>query len=323
MLEVLLDNKNGTVWDLSEIVAGVTWKTSRIGKAGSLDLTLIKGGIYQDKSFVVNTGDIIRVRKENTNLFYGYVFEVGFGQDEDLQIKAYDQLRYLLANDTYVFKNITATEVIKRIADDFGLKTGQLGQTGYVIPALVEDNKKLLDIICKSLDLTLIGSANNFVLYDDFGQLTLRKVEDMMIDFYIGDASLMTGFDYVRSIDSDTYNRVKLVQDNKKTGKRETYVAQDSANIGKWGRLQLYQSVDEGLNSAQINQLLNQLISLKNREQKKLRIDAIGDVRVRAGCYVPIVIEELGISQPFLVDECSHKIDGVDHTMTLELKVIG
>lgn len=323
MLEVLLDNKNGTVWDLSEIVAGVTWKTSRIGKAGSLDLTLIKGGIYQDKSFVVNTGDIIRVRKENTNLFYGYVFEVGFGQDEDVQIKAYDQLRYLLANDTYVFKNITATEVIKRIADDFGLKTGQLGQTGYVIPALVEDNKKLLDIICKSLDLTLIGSANNFVLYDDFGQLTLRKVEDMMIDFYIGDASLMTGFDYVRSIDSDTYNRVKLVQDNKKTGKRETYVAQDSANMVKWGRLQLYQSVDEGLNSAQINQLLNQLIALKNREQKKLRIDAIGDVRVRAGCYVPIVIEELGISRPFLVDECSHKIDGVDHTMTLELKVIG
>lgn len=322
MLEIMIDNKSGTVWDVSEIVAGATWKTSRIGRAGSLDLTMIKGGLYQDKSFVINNGDIIRVQNDNQNIFYGYVFEISSGQEEDVKIKAYDQLRYLMTNDTYVFKNITATEVIKRIADDFGLKTGKLADTGYKIPTMVEDDKKLLDITCRALDKTLIGAGKNFVLFDDFGQLALRNVESMLLDFYLGDASLMTDFDFTRSIDNETYNRIKLVQDNKKTGKREIHITQDSANIAKWGRLQLYQKADEGLNNAQINELMNTLITLKNREQKKLSIDAIGDARVRAGCYVPIIIEELGINQPFLVDECSHKFDGTDHTMSLELKVI-
>jgi hypothetical protein len=132
----------------------------------------------------------------------------------------------------------------------------------------------------------------------------------------------MTGFEYGRDIDQDTYNRIKLYRDNKETGKRELYVAQDSANIARWGVLQLYESVDEGLNAAQINELLTQLAKLKNREQKSLKIEAIGDIRVRAGMYVPIVIESLGINQPMMVDEVKHKFDGEDHTMDLTLKVI-
>lgn len=124
------------------------------------------------------------------------------------------------------------------------------------------------------------------------------------------------------SIDQDTYNKVKLYKDNKKTGKRDVYIAKDSANIAKWGTLQLTQSVDEDKNAAQINALLNQLIAVKNRETKTLRVEAIGDVRVRAGCYVPIVISERGINQPFLVDEVTHTFDGDDHKMSIALKVI-
>lgn len=317
MLEVLVDNKDGNVWDISELVSDLSWKTSRIGKAGSLDITYIK-----DKNFKANNGDVVRVKFKDHNVFYGYVFEVGDGKDEAIKIKAYDQFRYLMANDTYVFKNITATQVIKQITTDFGLKTGIMEDTGYQIPAMVEDNKKLIDIICGALDRTLIATGRIYVLYDDFGQLALRNTENLVLDFMIGDESLM--YDYVRktSIDSDTYNRVKLVQENKETGRRDVHIAQDSANISKWGKLQLYQTLDEGMNAAQIKELLNSLLELKNRETKSLQIQAIGDIRVRAGCYIPVVIEEFGINQKFLVDECIHRIDGDDHTMTLELKVV-
>jgi hypothetical protein len=138
----------------------------------------------------------------------------------------------------------------------------------------------------------------------------------------VGDGSLMTDYDAERSIDSDTYNKLKLYQDNKKTGKRETYIAQDSANIAKWGTLQLTQSVDENMNAAQIKELLSTLSALKNRESKSLKIPAIGDIRVRAGCYIRILIGDKGINQPYLIDECSHTFDGGDHTMNLELKVL-
>lgn len=318
LLEFLLDNKNGNVWDISELVTDVTWKTSRIGKAGSLDFSLLK-----DADLTINTGDIVRVRLDDQKVFYGYVFTPEIGKNEELKVTAYDQIRYLLANDTYVFSNVTATEVLSRIAGDFGLKTGTLIDTKHRIPTMVEDNKKLLDMICKALDYTLIATGKIYVLFDDFGQLTIRDVESMVIDTVIGDDSLMYDYSYKRSIDSETYNRIKLAQDNKESGHRDIYIAQDSASIAKWGRLQLYQTVDKAMDSTQINEMLNQLLKLKNRESKSLKISSLGDIRVRAGCYIPIIIEELGINLRFLVNECTHKgIGDPDHTMTLELKVI-
>ena len=322
MYEVLLDDKQGNVWDITNIVMGMTWKTSRIGSPGSLDFTLIKGAIFQDVTFQINNGDIIRFRYANQNVFYGYVFSIDGGKDESVRIKCYDQIRYLLNKDTYVFKKVTASDIIKRIADDFNLRLGQIANTGYLIPTMVEDNQALLDIIDKGLVLTIWNTSKNYVFFDDFGYLDLRDVEDMFVDFVIGDNSLMTDYSHSRSIDQDTYNKVKLYKDNKKTGKRDVYIAQDSANMKSWGILQLTQSVDEDKNAAQINSLLNQLISVKNRETKKLTVEAIGDARVRAGCYVPIVISEYNINQPFLVDTATHRFNGDDYTMTLELKVI-
>ncbi|MBB6670285.1 XkdQ/YqbQ family protein [Cohnella nanjingensis] len=321
MLELLLDNRNGNVWDLSNIVSDVTWKTSRIGKPGSLEFTLVRNGIYQDPGFRYNNGDVVRFRKDGVNVFYGYVFRIGEGMSEDVKILCYDQIRYLLASETYVFSNVTASDVVKQIASDFKLKVGKIDDTGYRIPSLIQDNQKLLDTICKALDWTLIKADRNYFLYDDFGELSLRNSYDMLLSFFIGDESLMYDFAAERSIDSDTYNKVKLYQDNKKAGKRDTYIAQDSANIAKWGLLQLTQSVDEKMNAAQIRELLNALIATKNKETKTLKIDAIGDIRVRAGCYLPVLIGDFGINQSFLVDECSHHFDG-GHTMSLELKVI-
>ncbi|BBI32051.1 XkdQ/YqbQ family protein [Cohnella abietis] len=319
MIEILLDNREG-IWNISNVVSAVEWTTARIGKASSLSITLIKGGLYQ-KSLKINNGDTIRVTKDGVNMFFGYVFEIGFGKDEDVQIKAYDQIRYLLSSDTYVFKGLTATEIIKRIANDVGLKTSTLIDTKYKIPSMVEDGKKLIDTIWKALDLTLINGGGNYVFYDDFGKLALKDLSAALPDFYIGDGSLLTDFDFTRSIDADTYNFIKVVHDNKKAGKRETYIAKDSANIAKWGRLQLYQSADEGLNPAQINDLLNRLAAAKNRESQKLKIEAIGDIRVRAGSYIQIIIGELSIKQPMVVEECSHTFDG-DHVMSLELRVV-
>lgn len=324
MLNILIDNKDGNVWDITQIVVDVSWKTSRIGKAGSLDFTLIKNAPGQDKTFKYTNGDIVRVQRaeDGANVFYGYIFSIDGGRDETVRISCYDQLRYLMANDTYVFANVTAADVVKKIAADFGLKLGQIDDTGYKIPTMAEDNQKLLDIICKALDLTLINTGKNYVFLDDFGSLSVRNVNDLLLDFIIGDGSLMTDYTHKISIDSDTYNQIKLYRDNKETGKREIYQAFDSVNMAKWGVLQLYQSVDEGMNEAQINELLDTLATLKNRESKTLKIEAIGDLRVRAGCYLRIQIQEYGINQPFLVDECTHSFDGADHRMSLELKAI-
>ena len=322
MLEILIDNKNGRVWDVSEIVEDLSWTTTRVGRPASVEFTILNSGIYQDRAFTVQNGDIVRVRKDDTNVFYGYVFGVKQNQDAEINVKAYDQVRYLLNKDTYVFKGVTTGDVIRRIAADFNLKVGRIDNTGYRIPSMVEDGQTLLDIIEKANTLTMSVTGRFFVVFDDFGELSLRDVTGFQTGFYVGDSSLMTGFEYGRDIDSDTYNRIKLYRDNEDTGKREVYMIQDSANIARWGVLQLYESVDEEKNAAQIDEMLQQLARLKNREQRTLKLDAVGDIRVRAGMYLPIVIESLGINQPMMVDEAKHSFSGAEHTMSLTLKVI-
>ncbi|MNP16042.1 hypothetical protein D3C76_1084210 [compost metagenome] len=224
--------------------------------------------------------------------------------------------------DTYVFTGVTATEVLQRIAKDFNLKLGTVVNTGYKIPTMSEDGQKLLDIICKAITLTYSNTGKDYCLYDDFGSLCLRGVNDVQLDLIVGDGSLMYDYEIKRSIDSDTYNQLKLYKDNKKTGKREVYMAKDSVNIKRWGVLQLYQSVDENMNAAQINELLNNLSKLKNRETKSLQVHAIGDIRIRAGMRVRILISEYSVDQALLVDECTHDFDGGAHTMSLNLRVV-
>lgn len=322
MVQIWLDNKAGIVWDISELVTAVEWKTSRIGAAGSLKVTYISGAPYQDKQFSCNNGDIVAVKQDGANVFYGYVFQVDSGKEEEVSFVAYDQIRYLLTDETYVFSNSTASDIVRKIAEDAGLKLGTVEPTRHRIPSLLEDSKKLLDIISKALDMTLIATKRIYVLYDDYGALTLRDAESMAVDVSIGDKSLLTDYSFGRSIDGETYNRIKLVQDNKTTGKRDVYIAQDSANMARWGRLQFYEKVDENLNSAQIEELLNLHIALKNREQQTLQVKALGDLSIRAGCYVPVHISGLGVGQYYLVQECTHRFEGREHTMSLELKVV-
>ena len=51
----------------------------------------------------------------------------------------------------------------------------------------------------------------------------------------VGDGSLVTDYTYKRDIDSDTYNRVKLVRKNEKSGRTDVYVHEDTDTIKNVG----------------------------------------------------------------------------------------
>lgn len=318
MLEIIMDNRDGQLWDISGIVTDVTYKTSRKGSASVFEFTLIRGGLYEANEFKYNVGDVIRVRKDGLNVFLGYIFTINSGRDEDVKITAYDQLRYLMVNDYLMKTNLTATEVVKHFADKYQLKTGELTDTEFIIPAISEDGVKTMDIICKALDKTLIGTGKQYLLLDNFGELVIQNMEDRVLDLSLGDGSLMVDYKQKVSIE-DSYNMVVLSRENKKIGKRELFIEKDSVNIAKWGLLMLFQSVDEKMGDDQVNQSLANLMNLKNRVGRSFQVGAIGDIRVRAGCYLSINVEEEGINQRFMVNECTHKFDGNDHTMTLDL----
>ena len=145
----------------------------------------------------------------------------------------------------------------------------------------------------------------------------------MYSNVLIGDGSLATDFTYKRDIDSDTYNRIKLVRPNEETGMADTYIVEDTDTQAKWGLLQYYDQVDENMNEAQIDQMCQAYLQYYNRVVQELSVDALGVPGLRAGMIVPVrisAVDSLSVSRLLLAEKVTHSFDGDDHTMSIDVK---
>lgn len=307
-----------TYTDYSNAIEKAELTTNRFDSPAQLNFTVLeKNGIS------IPEGSSVSLAVDGVNMFKGYVFTAEQNRDGEVQYTAYDQLRYLKANASYVFEAMTLGQIIQQIAGDFGLTCGTLADTGYAFPCLIVENESCLDVIFNALTETIYMTGKIFNFYDDNGALTLKEAKEMYSNVLIGDKSLATDFTYKRDIDSDTYNRVKLVRPNKETGKADTYLVEDTTNIGKWGLLQYYDEVDENLNSAQIEQMCTQYLQYYNRVLQTLSVDAIGVPGLRAGMVVPIrlsAVDSLSVSRLLLAEKVTHTFEADDHTMSVEVK---
>lgn len=299
---------------------GIEWSTERRSAPGKLTFNIIKDDIIN-----FSEGSTVQLRVDNRNVFFGFVFTQKRDKDQIITVTAYDQLRYLNNKDTYVYENKTASQFIKMLADDFKLNAGTIENTGFVISSRVEENTSLFDMIENALDLTLMNNKEMYVLYDDFGKLTLKNISSMYVGdgngaFLLIDEETGENFEYTSSIDSATYNKIKLTYDNDKTGKREVYISQDSSNINRWGVLQYFDTLQKGENGAAKADALLQLYNKKTRNLKI--VNAFGDTRVRAGSMVAVslTLGDMKLQNFMLVEKCKHIFKESEHFMDLTLR---
>jgi len=299
--------------------------TERVGSPSKLTFTVIRKAT-KDK-FAFSEGDNVRLWVNDYPMFNGFIFTKKREQEQNIEVTAYDQLRYLNNSDTYIYNHKKASDVLKIIADDFNLTLGDVEDTRYVISYREEDNSSLFDIILNAVDITLINTKKLYVLYDDFGKLCLKNIHNMRLPFLmVTDDGTVTNFTYKTDIDSDTYNRIKYYKDNNDTGKREIYIAEHSGNQKKWGVLQKYESVPDGYNEAQIINLVNKILEQKNRVKKSLTVECIGmdngETAIRGGSEIFVKIDNCGennINNWFIVDKCTHTFGNNIHQIKIEL----
>lgn len=314
-LELLVQGKGGGSLSSPPVEGEIKWETERRGVPGKLTFTIADTG-----GLTLEEGAAVRMRWKGQNVFYGFLFSQKRSKDLLVSCTAYDQLRYLKNKDTYVYIGKSASELIAMLAADFHLQTGSLEDTGFKIAQRVEDNKTLFDIIYNALDLTLQNTGKLFVLYDDFGKITLKNIESMKLDTLIGPETA-ENYDYQSSIDGDTYDQIKLVFSNQKTGKRDVYLTKDTGNINKWGVLQYFDTLDEKENG---QAKADALLKLYNQAAKSLTVKgAFGDIRARAGASVPVMLDLGGgtkISNYMVVEKARHSFENGLHQMDLTLR---
>ncbi|HGS9571457.1 TPA: cell wall hydrolase, partial [Clostridioides difficile] len=297
------------------VIDGVTWEIERRGTPSKLEFTIVMDDILQ-----FCEGNSVRLYYKGTGVFYGYIFQKKRDKENHIKIVAYDQLRYFKNKDTYVYSNKTASELVKMLAKDFNLKYNVIEDTKYKI-SRIEENKTLFDMILTALDDTLREKKEMYVLYDDFGRITLKNVASMKLDTVMNN-DVIEDFDYNSSIDSDTYTKIKLVRDNEESGKRDVYIAQDSTHMRSWGILQMFDTVDKNMSEAEIKQKCDILLKLYNKKTKSLSLkNAFGDIRVRAGCLVPVFLNlgDIKLQNYMLVEKVKHTFENNSHFMDLTL----
>lgn len=142
----------------------------------------------------------------------------------------------------------------------------------------------------------------------------------------VGDGSLLLDYTYKTDIDEHTYNSVKLVRPNEATGKGEVFQAVDSANIARWGLLQLYQTVDEALNDAQAAAKAQAMLAYYNRRWRTLKVSSLGLLGLRAGQMLMMDVPSLGDISLYalvLLEKVTHTFEHDTHTMDFEVRELG
>ena len=318
-IELLIGNESGTKAYLPAVEEGIVWTTERKNTPGKLTFKVLKDDILK-----FSEGSAVRMRENEDNIFFGFVFKQQISEKYFINVTAYDQLRYLKNKDTIVYENKRADQFLKMIATDYGLNTGILENTRYVIESRVEENASLFEMISNALDLTLQNTGDLFVLYDDFGKLTLKHLSSMAVGtpgaYFMVDEETGESFDCSSSIDDNTYNRIKLTYDNEETGFREVYIAQDSGNINRWGILQYFDTLKKGENG---QAKVDTLLKLYNRKTRNLRLtNVLGDNRVRAGSMIVVNLNlgDIAVKNFMLVETCKHTYKESEHWMDLTLR---
>ncbi len=318
---IILEKRTGNAWDAAPQVQSVTYTTNRTGSPGTLKFTVnASGGL----SFV--EGDPVRFSVDGQLIFLGWVFTKSRDRHAVIDVTCYDQLRYLKASASYCFTGRTAGEIITEIAQDFQLKVGALDDTGYPIPTLIMEEKSCLDVISTAIQKTLLATGTLYTFFDDGGALSLREAGAMVAEGVVGDGSLLTDYSYKTDIDQQTCNSIKLSRPNEATGRADVFQVTDSANIGRWGLLQHYQTIDENLNDAQAESQARAMLKYHNRRFRTLKVQALGILGLRAGQMLMMDIAHLGdisLHGLVLLERVTHTFKNDLHEMDFDVQELG
>lgn len=303
-------------YDFSRIVSKPEYTTELNNGAGKLTFSYLKNGV------MLAPGSMITFRYDDTNIFKGYVFVSENTEDDMLSVTAYDQLRYLKYKDSIMGDSYSLTKLIKEICIRQNLQYGEIEDTRYNQGKVLYKDKTYLDMIYDFIDDILVAMKKKYVLYDDFGRISLKEANNLRLPFIIGDRSLAYGYTFQRSIDNETYNKIKIgkksVDNDSVTYLDNTFGTEDTKTQAKWGKLQYYEIVDDNMSPQKIDQRAMNLLKLYNVEERKLELKCLGCTNVRAGTSVRVILSNLMIDKYFIVRKASHNFDGV-YTMDLEL----
>ena len=321
------------ITDISNMVSDIVLENQIDGQPGKLTFNCV-----DDEIIYIAEGGIINFMVNGKGVFFGRVFTVSFDDGDTIKVTAYDQMRYLQCVDEYVLSGKTASQIFETICKDFKVQRyNVISPTTNIISSHVFDGKPLSEIINYGIGEELRFRNKWYMVRDNYGTLEFIDIEKLATQYVFYSNSNIFSYNFETSIDSDTYNQVKIyqeVRENKKgkqvrTGgkvvKRDFGFAKADASIDLWGTLQYCEKSNKHLNPVQLQQYADRILNNKNRETRKYTVKAEGLIDVNAGSQVYIYIGKVDQRLPdynkFLVLASTHTFSNNEHVMELTLGI--
>lgn len=311
---VRIERANGEIQE--PIVEGdVTVKWTRDFRAGIMELKVVK-----DDELNFQEGDRASLSVNGKLFFLGFIFKKQRDKRQIIKLTCYDQIRYLKNKDTYQYKEMSVSELIRKICEDRGLKVGTVEDSGYKVPKKIEENQEYMQMIKAADDINLSQTGDIYTLFDDKGEICYKKPTSMIVDYPLTYDNAVD-FDYVTSIDDGTYNRIVVYITDDNGNQVRQVVKEDREAIRQWGILEYTVKTN---NDEDIENKASQLLELFNRKFRSFKVkQVIGNVNIRAGSLLPVRMMKIGdinINSYMIVDSITHKFHDGNHFMDLDLQ---
>lgn len=318
---IIYDNIYKKSYDISDSIGDIQIQSWLDDQPGKCTFT-----VYKSNTLAFWEGATISIIIDDKGVFKGYIQKKERDSNvEIIKCTAYDQLLYWRAKDSKLFSGLTSDQIFAQLCTEYNLNYEIVDKSDYICTKRVEDDVSIYEMQRNALWDTLINSRKRFIIRDNFGVLNHVNIETLRTNLIFGDTSGINNFSYTSDISENTYNRVKLYKDNQSSRKRETYIVEDTSTQARWGTLQLYQSVDENMTTAQIEQQATNLLKYYNVVNRSLKLECVGDFNVFAGAIIRCAISDLGdlsINSDLLVTECTHKITSDEHIMSVRVEMV-
>ncbi|MEH6944778.1 C40 family peptidase, partial [Bacillus sp. JJ722] len=261
----------------------------------------------------------VRVLVGNEEVFRGVPFKLGINEQGDQSITAYDYNVYLSkSSDHLKFANKKASDIIRSICTKYGIKTGHIDDTKYVIPRLIFKGKTLYDMVVVALTETRKRTGKRYFLRNAKGALELREVKSQTKFLHIEAGRNLMSANFTEDIE-ERKTQVKLTGGDESSPVEVVVKSNDA--IRDYGIMQHYEHNSEVKATNKLKPLADALLKELNKTEQEFDIEALGDVAMVSGVQIKVTEPMTGLSGAFYISADSHKFSAEGlHTMSLKLR---
>ena len=309
MIKITCATANGDVIDISNLLINVTWSGDYKSCSRKLEFTIISSPMDKNIPKVdIPIMSMVIFSENGKELFRGFVYEREKSSGNSMSFMCYDYGAKL--NDikvSYNIKDMNATSIYKKFLSDYGLNAGYMPSTSV--------NIKKVFLGVTGYDMIMTGytqeantTGKKYMLYTEGDKFCAREKGIVTLSLSFEESKNILTSNFKESC-INMVNKVLIVDD---VGNKVSEV-EDSNLLQMCGLFQdIYKQQENKDDNAEAKAMLKGI-------EQTCSLTGFGDTSCITGFGVQVKDTHTGLVGLFYIDSDSHKWEGGNYTVDLEL----